>query len=109
MHQSQTEELRSLLKDLLAARDEQKCVQRTLTEIDYFDRVEKRYEFFLLIWIDFTPFRNTEWKALDTRSKLVGFRDLNIELGEIYKMSVNAEKVMNYTVDTKVNLSIKAL
>ena len=48
MQQAPTEQLRSLLKDLLAARDEQKCIQRTLTEIDYFDRVEKRYEKSLL-------------------------------------------------------------
>ena len=42
MQQAPTEQLRSLLKELLIARDEQKCILRTLTEIDYFDRVEKR-------------------------------------------------------------------
>ena len=48
-----------------------------------------------------------EWKTIDTRAKLVGFRDLNIELDDIYKMSVNAEKVINYTIDTKVIIDIK--
>ena len=48
-------------------------------------------------------FRNSERKTFDTRAKLTGFRDLNIELDEIYKMSVNAEKVINNTIDTKVS------
>ena len=51
--------------------------------------------------------RNAERKTLDTRTQLAGFRDLNIELGEIHKMSVQAEKVINNTIDTKVGISVE--